>query len=171
MKCISPECVFLVNSDATNNDGSHCCVGCMKSSGKTHGAKCEKNQQSANVYTQNIAGVNAAEGLQTWTKAQIDSGLGLASDYRKTTKGLVITISGSVVEIDAVYSKITGTKIPESETDTYEATGKLIRFVDAANKTLSAWSEVTHNASTDTFYIATVCSDKSKYDDVLVVKA
>ena len=143
----------------------------MKSSGKNHGNLCEKSSVTANIYIQNIAGVNEVGGLQTWTKAQIDSGLGLANDYRKNTKGKVITISGSPAEIDELLSKIQGSRIPESETDTYEATGKTIRFIDSANKTLLAFSEVIHNASTDTFYVATACSDKSKYENVLVIKA
>ena len=171
MKCLSPECTFTINKDAANNDGSHCCLSCMKTSGKTHGNKCEKTTDGPSIYTQNTTEVNAANGLATWKKAEIDAGLGLASHYRKTTKGKIITITGSAAEVQETYSKISGTKIPESETDTYQGTGNLIRFVDSSNKTLITWSEVTNSETNDTFYIVTTCSDPTKYDPVLVIKA
>lgn len=168
---MSTECVYEVHSNATNNDGSHCCLTCMKTSGKTHGPICEKLLSTPNIYTQNIAEVTALKGLPIWTKTQIDVGLGVATDYRKATNGNVITISGTSPEIHAAYSNIKGSTIPVSETDTYETTGNIIRFIDSTNKILELWSEVTNSETNDTFFIVTTCSDSSKYDPVLVTKA
>jgi hypothetical protein len=143
----------------------------MKSSGKNHGPNCEKLLSTPNIYTQNIAEVTAAKGLPIWTKSQIDIGLGSATDYRKATNGNVITISGTAAEIHAAYINIKGSTIPVSETDTYQTTGNIIRFIDSTHKILELWSEVTNSETNDRFYIVTTCSDSTKYDPVLVTKA
>ena len=168
---MSTTCLYEVHSITTNNDGSHCCLGCMKSSGKNHGPICEKLLATPNIYTQNIAEVTAAKGLPIWTKSQFDIGLGSATDYRKATNGNVISISGAAAEIHAAYSNIKGSTIPASETDTYQTTGNIIRFIESTNKILQVWSEVTNSETNETFYIVTTCSDATKYDPVLVTKA
>jgi hypothetical protein len=169
MNCNSPDCVYLVNSNSANKFGAYCCGACKKSSGKNHGNLCERASATANIYTQNIPAVNAASGLQIWNKAQIDNGLILSPNYKKTTQDKIITISGSLAEIQDVISRMGGDKLPESETDTYQATGNMIRFTDRTNKTLAIWSEVTYNEES-CFYIVTACADPSAKDPVLVLK-
>jgi hypothetical protein len=144
----------------------------MNNSGKSHGIKCEKLAAGPTAYVQNTEQVAESNGLSVWNKAQLDSGLGSSRNYKKTTKGDNVTISGREAEISELYSNINGGKLPESETDTYVATGKSIRFVNSSNKILAVWSEVSYNGPEDEgptyFYILTLSSDETKYSKVLV---